>query len=262
MDERFRRRRRDVRRAQARRRRRFTVAALTLLLLAGVGLAVARSPLFEITEIRVSGTDRAGDVRAASGLEPGDNLLAADLDAAVAGIEQLGWVRSASAERRPPSAVEIDVVLRRPVAVVRLTDTSWLLDDEGVVLSGGAHDDLVAIDAPASVLPAVGVQASDAAVRNALAVHAALPADLRERVERYDAASPRGLRLRMTGEDGAPVWVRFGLAERVDTKAEVIQMLLAQVHDQAARQADDAVTGAIELDVRAPDNPVLIPEGS
>jgi cell division protein FtsQ len=263
MDERFRRRRQEVRRAQARRRRRLTAAVGTLLLLAAVGTAVARSPLFALTDIRVVGTDRAADVRAASGLQPGENLLAADLDAAVADVAALGWVRSASAQRLPPSVVEIAVVPRRPVAVVRLTDSSWLLDDEGVVLAGGTDDDLVVVDAPGSVLPAVGAQTSDAAVRNALAVHAALPPQVRDRVDRYDAPSERGLRLRLAGEDGEAVWVRFGIAERVDTKAEVITMLLGQISEQAARQGEDVVApGATELDVRAPDNPVLVPEGS
>lgn len=261
IDERFRERRRAVQRARVRRRRRFTLTALTLVLLAAVGITVARSPLFAIAEIRVVGTDRAAEVVEASGLAIGDNLLGADLDAATDTVTRLGWVRSADASRLPPSVVQIQVVTREPIAVVRLEDTSWLLDADAVVLAGGTDEALPIIEAPASVLPGIGVGATDAAIGNALAVHAGLPPDLRARVVRYEAGSVHGLRLRLAGTDGGEgVWVRIGTAERIDAKARVIQVLLGQVRDQARRQGGAEGDPAVaELDVRAPDNPVLVP---
>jgi hypothetical protein len=54
------------------------------------------------------------------------------------------------------------------------------------------------------------------------------------------------------------VWVRFGRAERVGSKAQVIGLLLDQARQQAALTGSEDL-GITELDVRAPDNPVLIP---
>jgi hypothetical protein len=165
------------------------------------------------------------------------------------------------------------------------------VDAEGVVVSEGDLVELPLLEAPNSVVPRPGLQISDAAVRNALAVHTELPSILRAMVLRYDAPSDRGLRLLLavdavdpgdTTEPAAPddadvgadageagqvevegVWVRFGRAERVSAKAEVILLLLDQARQQAQERRalgqDGDDLGVAELDVRTPDNPVLVP---
>ena len=82
---------------------------------------------------------------------------------------------------------------------------------------------------------------------------------MRAAVLRYDVESQTDLRLLLDvpdlvqeGEEG--MLVRFGLAERIDTKARVIGLLLDQ-----ARAHASAAQAIAELDVRAPDNPVIIP---
>ncbi|MBA2578877.1 MAG: FtsQ-type POTRA domain-containing protein [Euzebyaceae bacterium] len=258
MDERIRARRREVRAAGARRRRRIAASIIVLVLLAAAVVAVARSPLFGIGEVRVRGVDDPGaaaEVVATAAVIEGENLLAADLGAAEARVAGLPWVRGVRAARIPPATVELRVDPRVPAAVVRLPGAAWLVDADGFVLAGGARDDLVAIDAPDAVLPGVGDQIADGAVRAALAVHAGLPAPLRDAIDRYDAPSDRGLRfhLRPPGAGGAAggVWVRFGAAERIDAKARVLAALIAA----AAAQPQPIA----EFDVRVPDNPVLLP---
>ncbi|MDQ3974296.1 MAG: hypothetical protein M3276_08170, partial [Actinomycetota bacterium] len=92
--------------------------------------------------------------------------------------------------------------------------------------------------------------------RSALAVHTQLPADLRVQVDRYEASGERSLRLHLrphpttAAPDG--VWVRFGAPQRVADKARVLRLLLGQ-----AASAHGPTLG--EIDVRAPDNPVLVP---
>jgi hypothetical protein len=88
------------------------------------------------------------------------------------------------------------------------------------------------------------------------------PRGLRDAVVRYDAASERGLRalldarvLDEAAEGG--IWVRLGTAERMDAKARVVALLLEQIRDESERLAGARVA---ELDVRAPDNPVVVPE--
>jgi hypothetical protein len=127
-----------------------------------------------------------------------------------------------------------------------------------VLVAGGSSDGLVAIDAPQAVLPGSGVEVADPAVRNALAVHRALPGPVRAVVVRYDAPTETGLRallhpdvVEAAGEEG--LWVRIGTAERVEAKARVIGLLLAELGDL------DLDVPVAEIDVRAPDNPVVVP---
>jgi cell division protein FtsQ len=255
MDARIRDRRRAVARATARRRRRVTLSVLGLVALAAVAVAVARSPLLAITDVEVTGVtgEAADEVRAAAAVVDGENLLAADLAGAADRVRALPWVRDVAVRRVPPATVNVRVIPRQAAAVVRVGEAVWLVDAGGVVIGGGTRRDLVVIDAPNAVLPPAGVETTDAAVRGALAVHAALPEALRERVERYEAPRPRALRFQLSSP---PVAVRFGAAERVDAKAAVILALLDQLDAPAVELPPIA-----ELDVRAPDNPVLLPAG-
>jgi len=261
MDARIRARRAQVVRQRLRRRRRVTLSVVGLLLLAVAAVAVARSPLFAIAEVRVLGV--AGEAQAAvreeAGLRPGDNLLAADLRDAADRVEALPWVHTAGARRLPPSTVEVRVVVRQPVMVIRLPDAAWLVDAGGVVVAGGSRPGLPEVLAPHSVVPGVGGEVRDAALRNALDARARLPVDLRAVIERYEAPSARDLRLRLRGG----VVVRFGAAEDVEAKARSVLLLLEQARVQAGRRepgtGGERRLGVAEIDVRAPDNPVIVP---
>lgn len=252
-------RRRAVVAAGERRRRRVLASFVALLALAAVGVALSSSPLFAVDEVRVTGAsgEDAELVREIAGVEPGEPLLAVDLAAIDGEVAALPWVRDVAVSRIPPSTIEVAVTPREPVVNVGLAGAWWLLDAEGYVVGGGLREDLARIEALSSELPGPGREAGDAAVRNALAVHLALPSQVRAEVDRYDAPSARGLRLRLA-ESG--IWVRFGPAERVELKAEVMTLLLEQAREQAALAGEEDL-GVLELDVRAPDNPVLIPGG-
>lgn len=257
MHERIRERRRAVARAALRRRRRTTLSIVVLFALAVGGFAATYTPLFAIDEVRVTGVtaDRVDAVRVAAGVQEGARLFSVDLAAVARRVEALAWVAGVEAGREPPSTVVLDVAPRNPVAVVHTADAVWQVDQEGVVVAGGSADRLVRIDATNSVLPGVGTAVTDAAVRNALQVHAGLPGPLRAAVVRYEAPSERGLRLLLaTGAAHAEqVWVRFGAAERVAAKARAVGLLLDHV-----REAPQA-TAIAEIDVRAPEHPVLVP---
>lgn len=264
MDARIRARRQDVMRQRARRRRRVIVSVVVVVALAVAGTALARSSLFAIVDVRVAGVQgqEADLVRRAAAIRPGNNLLSADLGAAAARAADLPWIRSATARRIPPSTVQLHVTRREPVVVVRLPDAAWLVDAEGVVVAGGSQEGLVEITAPHSVVPGVGGEVRDAALRNALVARAELPDALRASVVRYEAPSARDLRLHLDGG----VVVRFGVAEQVAEKARSVALLLEQVRSQAERRsatAEDESEGtgfdAMEVDVRAPANPVLVP---
>lgn len=263
MDARIRARRNQVLRERARRRGRVVTSVLAVVVLTALAVGIARSPLFAIADIRVSGVaeDERDVVRQAAALRAGDNLLTVDLGAAADRVRGLPWVREVTAHRLPPSTVELAVVPREPVLAVRLPDAVWLIDGEGVVVAGGQAGGLVEVAAPHSVVPGVGAPVRDAALRNALQAHTQLPAGLRAQVVGYEARSARDLRLHL---DGGMV-VRFGVADDVEAKARSVALLLEQAWAQATRRGTiDAAEGGLgvaEIDVRAPDNPVLVPTG-
>lgn len=259
MDERFRARRQAVLDAGVRHRRRLAGSVAALVVLAGLAAALTYSPLFDVTDVRVAGVEgeRAVEVVEAAGFAPGEHLLFADLAGATARVEALPWIADAAVNRVPPSTLEVGVRVREPMAVVRLANASWLVDGEGVLIGGGAAEGLVTVDARGAVLGSVGHPVADEAVRDALAAHAALPAELRDRVLRYEAGADAPLRLllRLDGEP-AQLWVRMGNATRSAEKSQAIRLVIAQA------QRDDAVQlVGVELDVRAPERPVLVPVG-
>ncbi|MGH3665086.1 MAG: cell division protein FtsQ/DivIB [Egibacteraceae bacterium] len=268
VDERFLQRRRAVARDNVIHRRRRTLSLLGLVLLAAGAFAVSRSSLFAITAVRVDGESgpRATAVSEVAGIRRGDNLLSADLEAAAQRVRGLPWVAEAQANRHPPSTVVFDVEPRRPVLAVATGDATVLVDAEGVVVPGAvARGDAVKVRAPNAVVPGPGVEVSDAAVRTALAAHLALPARVRDAVVAYEAPSERGLRVRLRLDRldgprrsqrlGDTVWVRVGTAERMGDKRQVLLALLTQV---ASQRTPSAIA---EIDVRAPDHPVIVPQG-
>lgn len=255
MDGRIAQRRAQVRQDRVRRRRRTLWAVLALIVLLTVAVAVARSPLFAISEVRVHGVSgvQADQARDAAGIHTGDNLLAAPTDDAQTAVTALPWVAGTDVTRSLPSTLEILVTPREPVAAVHLADGSWLVDAEGIVLGEADSGDLVGIDAPDSALPAPGEPLEDPAVADALALHTALPSEVAGRVHGYETAGPGSLRARVEADDGQLVRLRLGSAEQAELKGEVALALLGQASDVL----EDP--GGVEIDVRAPENPVLVP---
>lgn len=263
IDERFAERRAGVERERQRRRRRLLGSAALLLAVAVAALAVARSPLLGVTEVRVLGAagEQAAAARDATGIEPGDNLLAADIDEAASEVAGLPWVADVEVARELPAVIEVRIAPREAAAVVRLAESSWTVDAEGVVLGGGAADGLVRVDAPQAQLPRPGERIEDRAVLAALEFHQRLGEDFASLVRRYEAPSRSGLRMRLEIEEGGDrVWVRVGGPEDAQLKAEVVATLLAEERQLLTPRGQEQA----ELDVSAPANPVVVPaeEGS
>lgn len=120
---------------------------LFALALAGVGAlagrALAVNPAWRVSEVDFVGLSRApeAELRHLSDLRSGSHLLRADLDRAVAGVSRHPWVRSASARRVYPGAVEITVEEYQPVMMLAL-DRLWYVDETGVPFSPATSADL------------------------------------------------------------------------------------------------------------------------
>jgi cell division protein FtsQ len=242
IDPRIRERRAAVARSEGRRRLRWLVASLVLALLVATGWLVTHSALLDVDHVRVTATQHvtADEVRRASGVRHGDALLFLDLGAAEKRVERLPWVDDASAQRRLPGEVELQVTERSPAAWARRApDVVALVDARGRVLTDVTEvpAELPELTGLTSIPPPGG----EAAPRAAAGVLDKLPPGLRGRVGRVAAG---GAGVVLTLRDGPEV--RLGAPEHVPAKARATLAVLG------------TITGAppAYVDVRVPNAPV------
>ena len=213
---------------QARRsrlRRRLTAVAVTFGLIL-VLAALTRSPVLDVDQIVVSGTEQAevDAVASASGITPGTPLLGIDLEAAAAAVRSEPWVLDASVERSWSGTIAITVVERQPVATVNAGDGGWLLVDGGrrVVATSAEAPALPIIDGVG--LAAVGEELAPEA-QGAIDVAAALTPALRTRVAVVNGADPRAIELTLQPSGR----VEFGPATAIDERMRSLQTVFATV---------------------------------
>jgi len=107
----------------------------------GMRMAVLEASIsagLAIDEIYVEGRDRApsGELLSALGLARGDAILGVDPDAAKMKLEAVGWVASATVERRLPDTLYVNIVERRPTALWQNDGKLSVVDMTGAVITG------------------------------------------------------------------------------------------------------------------------------
>lgn len=183
---------------------------LSLLLAAGAVVA-ALTMFFKVETIQVTGASRyqAADVIAASGVEPGDNLVLLDRYRVSQRIyTALPYVTDVQPRPKFPSTLEIEVTETRAAAAIQGAGGWWLLSAGGKILE--AADASLAAEHP----QITGVQAENPAVSGTLALPEDAPItpqrlqellaalDAQEAlplVDSIDCSSPRELVLRYDG---------------------------------------------------------------
>lgn len=112
---------------------------ICLSVLGYMGLqSVTASKFFDVRSVDVRGTERAAkdDIgRIASNAAEKTGVWNADLDELKAKIEKQPFVKTASISRVLPSGLRVNIVERVPVAVVKLSGGSVLVDNEGIILA-------------------------------------------------------------------------------------------------------------------------------
>lgn len=116
-----------------------------------------RFPLRAVEVIAPAGTEaisdsRMNEVRAYAELEPGIPWFGIDTDVVARRVERHPFVREARVERQPPDGIDITVVMRAPLALLRVDEALYLVDDEGEVMKRVRPGDpidlpLIALDA-------------------------------------------------------------------------------------------------------------------
>lgn len=248
IDPRIRARRAEVLRSEARRRLRTALAVFGVVVVVAGGWFALHSRLFAARVVTVVGAvhtpvDR---VVAAAGLADHPPLIDVGA-AAVAGVERLPWVASATVSREWPDGVRVTVTERVPVAAVRETPASkgWaLVDRHGRVLE-------VTSQPPAGLARVVGAPApgspgtTDRGLREALRVVATLPKAFAGQVSAVAEDRKGDVTLQLT----SALTVYLGSTAQLRPKYE----------DVAAILKGATLTAGSTIDVAAPATPVVRP---
>jgi len=231
-------RRIEVARGQGRKRLRRVVGLIGALALVVGAVALTRSPVLDVDRIMVRGTDGAAAraVRAASGVSPGDPLIAINTTSASAQIEALAWVEGASVSRSWPSTVVVTITERVPVAAVGDGRSLLAVDGAGRALGPAAGRAAL----PVIAGPVVVEGASLSAPRRQVAgIIGGLPPALRREVA-LAKATDRGVVLELT--DG--IRIRWGDGSQQSAKADALRVLLEQDDRATFRTIDVSVPRA------------------
>ena len=249
-DPRISRRRRAVAKAKTKRLAAAGAAVVTLGVIAWTAFA---SPLLAIDEIKVVGAQHttSEDVARAARLERGDNLLLISTGAIAEAAETLPWVKAAEVDRIMPGTVRVRITERVPAMVLSVGAARWTIDASGHVLAVGAVErDLAVISAAEVGDVEVGRLLSEPELVDALRAYRSLSRSVRRQIA--GVIAPTSERISFSMADGT--LIRFGAAERLDAKNEVLDALLADLRREKRVVA--------YIDVRVPTSPAVAPRAA
>lgn len=97
---------------------------------------VTTAPYFGLSSIKVAGNENvpAEEIISYAGIGEGTNIFSFDIREVGRRIEEIPWVREVSMEREFPDSLRINIVERRPVALVNVGGF-YYLDDEGYIFA-------------------------------------------------------------------------------------------------------------------------------
>lgn len=232
----------SVRRFMQRARRRRLRAALPWAVVGGcLALAalvlwlVYSSALFGIREIRVTGGEllTAEQIRAAADVPEGISLARVDVDAVRERVAALPPVARVTVTRDWPHTLHVQVVERRPAAVVPQNGQFAVVDATGVVFRTVAKR-----PADVPVLRVATPGPDDLATRSGLEVLASLTTELRGQLVEIEVAGPARITVKLRGGRSV-VW---GDSSDNEIKARVATALLPQPGKTIDVSAPDVVT--------------------
>lgn len=244
-DPRISRRRRAI--ARTRSRRLIGIGA-TVAGLVAVGWTAFASPLLAIDEVKVVGAKHttAAEIARAAGLGPDDNLLLVSTDAIADSAETLPWVKRADVDRMLPGTVRVRIVERVPALILSIGAARWTIDARGHVLAvGAAAKGLPVIGGSETGDVEVGGRVGTPELAGALKAFRSLDRKLRKLVS--SVIAPGVERISFSLDDGT--LIRFGAAERLDAKNEVLNALLEDLERDRKSVS--------YIDVRVPTSPAI-----
>ncbi len=151
---------------------------LALVLAVAGAVVVYTVPVFAVNQIEVTGNRQVAteDIRSATQVPEGENLLRVDTVAAASGVVANPWIERATVHRSLPSTLTVDVVERTAVA--------WIDSPEGVTLIDASGTPFIQAEPPEGAIHVTGSATDEEAVlEGAVDVAASLPDELRRQVD-------------------------------------------------------------------------------
>jgi cell division septal protein FtsQ len=227
--------------ADARRRRRNAlIAAGAVVALALFVVVGAFTPLMAVREVQVigAGTVSQGDVERALARFDGRPLALVDDADVHRALEPFPLIQRYAVERVPPHTLVVRIEERVPVVSVQGDDGYAFYDAAGVLLGRG--------EAPPAGVPAASgsvVDLSSAAFQSAARTLRDMPSGLREQIVEVAASSAQDVTFTLANG----VQVLWGDADRIQSKAAVLQTMISSLGDRPVEL----------IDVSSPDAPVF-----
>ncbi len=155
-------------------------------------------PKFDVRSIRVACSDPSvrSLVQETAGAARWGNILLLDLNRARRDVEAIPWVKEARTRKVFPSSLAIEVVPRRPAALLE-KDSLFLVDEEGAIIEQAGRTALP--DLPLVTDAGRFVLDYDLKIKRAFACLNDLPAAVRARVDSLDLSDPSDVVLRFRG---------------------------------------------------------------
>ena len=189
---------------------RYGLAAVVLAYGAYLGSSsVAQAHVFGVDRILVRGNERLsqGEVLAVLVGLRGESLVWTDLDRWRQRLLASPWVREAALRRSLPSTVEVVVWERQPIAISRLNDDMYLVDERGTIIDqyGPQYEDLdlpIVDGLAAGSRTAAGPMTDTARAELAARVINALKGkpDVARRLSQVDVSDLRNARVILSGD--------------------------------------------------------------
>lgn len=218
------------------RRRGVIIGASAFVLLLALLAAAIYSPLMNVTDVRVEGTQRLNADEVTSALEPiKDRPIAQVKDGDVEAIlREFVLVQSYTVQRIPPNTVIVHIIERQPIGVIEQNGSVTVVDGAGVSLWEDPR--------AKGSLPVITTSPSKRAEFAELGhVLTALPADVLQTIATVQAETVDSIRF--TLRDGRKVV--WGSSSDTQTKLTVLQALMNATDGSAS-----------EFDVSSPEQPV------
>lgn len=218
-----------------------SVSLGSMAVLLVIVVSITFSPLLEVKEIYVSGTERIKGDQITKALQShiGTPLPLLSEEEVAKSLKGFELIETFSATAVPPNGLQIRISERQAICIVTASGQRWLYDPAGIRIAKAGPDDQF----PEILISEDPVSSSR--FRNAIDVLMALPEGLLDDVELIEAKSKDDVRMNLrSSKDQRIVW---GDSSESVLKSKVLQALMKN-HRRAV---------GVTFDVSSPNAPVV-----
>lgn len=219
-----------------------------IILLMTATYVLARSPVFEVKEIRVVGNNAltVEKLVATSGINTGVNIFRLDLKSNAEKVKAIPLIKSVEINRVFPSTVEIVVQERQPIALLPIQGGFIQVDEDGFCLQNSnlTSSQIPVVTGISFKAPVPGGKITSESLKKGLAVAKGLPAGLIPMISEIHVDGEQVIVYTLDG-----IQCRLGIPGDVQQKGEVFMKVLEELKGKSKR--------IVYIDLSRADSPVV-----